>query len=87
VDNALAETTIGLYKSECIRDGSPFRTGPLASLGDVEAVTAGWVHWYNNQRLMDRVGRIPPAEAEAAYYASHAVAPTAHWKRQPSIHR
>jgi putative transposase len=69
-DNALAETTIGLYKHEAIRADSPFRTGPLNTLSDVEAITANWVHWYNTQRLMHRLGRRPPAEAEADYYAS-----------------
>ena len=69
-DNALAETTIGLYKSECVRDGSPFRDGPIASLANLERITAAWVHWYNNQRLMHRLGLRPPAEADAAYRAS-----------------
>jgi putative transposase len=69
-DNALAETTIGLYKHECVRDDSPFRTGPLDRLGDVEQITADWVHWYNNDRLMHRLGRRPPAEYEALYYAN-----------------
>jgi putative transposase len=68
-DNALAETTIGLYKTECIRDDSPFRRGPLTGLSDVEAITADWVHWYNTSRLMHRLDRRPPAEAEADYYA------------------
>ena len=68
-DNALAETTIGLYKTECIRDDSPFRLGPLTGLSAVEAITADWVHWYNTSRLMHRLGRRPPAEAEADYYA------------------
>jgi putative transposase len=67
-DNALAETTIGLYKNECIRVDSPFRRGPLRNLGDVELITADYVAWYNEQRLMHRLGRIPPAEAEAKYY-------------------
>jgi putative transposase len=67
-DNALAETTVGLYKTECTRDGSPFRTGPIATLADLEECTSAWVHWYNTQRLMHRLGRRPPAEAEAAYY-------------------
>ena len=67
-DNALAETTIGLYKNECIRSDSPFRRGQLNTLGDVEYVTADYVAWYNQQRLMHRLGRIPPAEAEAEYY-------------------
>jgi putative transposase len=68
-DNALAETTIGLYKTECIRDDSPFRRGPLTGLRDVEAITSAWVHWYNTSRLMHRLDRRPPAEAEADYYA------------------
>jgi len=74
-DNALAETTIGLYKTECTRDGSPFRTGPIATLADLEEATSGWVHWYNNQRLMHRLGRRPPAEAEAEYYQRALPAP------------
>ena len=70
-DNALAETTIGLYKNECIRSDSPFRRGPLATLSDVEYITADYVSWYNQQRLMHRLGRVPPAEAEAQYYSEH----------------
>ncbi len=69
-DNALAETTIGLYKTECTPAGSPFHTG-LRTIADVEAATAAWVHWYNTSRLMHRLGRRPPAEAEAEYYAHH----------------
>ena len=68
-DNALAETTIGLYKNECVRPDSPFRRGPLRTLADVEIITADYVAWFNKQRLMHRLGRIPPAEAEANYYA------------------
>jgi len=68
-DNALCETIIGLYKTECIRPGSPFRTGPLRTVADLEQTTAAWVHWYNNHRLMHRLGRIPPAEYEANHYA------------------
>ena len=69
-DNALAETTIGLYKSECTRDGSPFRDGLLTTGGDVEKITAAWVHWYNTSRLMHRTGLLPPAEADAAHWNS-----------------
>ena len=68
-DNALAETTIGLYKNECNRADSPFRRGPLSTLADVELITADYVAWYNQQRLMHRLGRVPPAEAEAQYYS------------------
>ena len=68
-DNALAETTIGLYKNECIRADSPFRRGPLNTLSDVEYITADYVAWFNQDRLMHRLGRVPPAEAEARYYS------------------
>ncbi len=70
-DNALAETTIGLYKTEAVRDDSPFRRGPLHRLADVELLTAEWVHWYNTDRLMHRLGRIPPIEYEAIHYATN----------------
>ena len=69
VDNALCENTIGLYKTECVRPGSPFRAGPIRTLSDLENMTSAWVSWYNERRLMHRLGRIPPAEAEAQYYA------------------
>jgi transposase InsO family protein len=70
LDNALAETTMGLYKTECTRDGSPFRTRPIRGLADLEDCTSAWVHWYNTRRLMHRLGRQPPAEAQAAYWAA-----------------
>lgn len=68
-DNALAETTIGLYKTECVRPGSPFRNGPIRTLADLEEATSAWAAWYNAERLMHRLGRRPPAEAEAQYWA------------------
>ncbi|QBI20544.1 hypothetical protein ER308_13875 [Egibacter rhizosphaerae] len=71
LDNALMESAIGLYKTECVRADSPFRRGPLRTLADVELITAEYVHWFNHQRLMHRLGRIPPAEAEARYDAEH----------------
>ena len=74
-DNALAETTIGHYKTEAVRADSPFRRGPLHRLADVELLTADWVHWYNTS-LMHRLGRIPPAEFETGYYAQRAAAKT-----------
>jgi putative transposase len=61
-DNALAETTIGLYKTELIR-----RKGPWRGLGDVEIATMEWVDWYNNRRLHSACGDLPPAEFEALY--------------------
>jgi len=70
-DNALAETSIGLYKTEAVRDDSPFRRGPLHRLTDVELLTADWVHWYNTDRLIHRLGRIPPIEYETIHYATN----------------
>lgn len=68
-DNALAESTIGLFKNEAIRDDSPFRNGPLRVVEDVEWVTAEWVDWYNNRRLHSTLDEVPPEEFEAVYYA------------------
>ena len=68
-DNALAETTVGLYKNECIRADSPFRRGPLRNLGDVEYTTMEWVDWFNNRRLHSVLDYVPPEEYEDAYYA------------------
>src|SRR5262249_2510372 len=70
-DNALADTTIGLYKPDWVRGDSPFRRGPRRTLSDVEFIPADYVSWYNTHRLMHRLGRIPPAEAEARYYAQN----------------
>jgi len=47
--------------------GSPFRTGPIRTLTDLENSTSAWVAWYNERRLMHRLRRRPPAEAEAEY--------------------
>ncbi|HUV32127.1 MAG TPA: integrase core domain-containing protein, partial [Devosiaceae bacterium] len=63
-DNALAETIIGLFKTEVI-----YRRGPWRSLEAVEFATLEWVDWFNNRRLFESIGNIPPAEAEANYYA------------------
>jgi transposase InsO family protein len=63
-DNALAETVIGLFKTEAIR-----RRGPWRNLETVEFATLDWVDWYNNRRLLEPIGNMPPAEAEARYYA------------------
>ena len=64
-DNALAETVIGLFKTEVIR-----RCGPWRSLQAVEYATLEWVDWFNNRRLLEPIGNIPPAEAETRYYAA-----------------
>ena len=64
-DNALAETINGLYKAEVIH-----RRGPWRSLEAVEFATLEWVDWFNNRRLLEPIGNIPPAEAEDHYYAT-----------------
>ena len=63
-DNALAETINGLYKAEMIH-----RRGPWRRFEAVEFATLEWVDWFNNRRLLEPIGNIPPAEAEATYYA------------------
>lgn len=70
-DNALAETNMGLYKSECI-ETDVFHDGPWRGMADVEAATAAWVTWYNHDRLHGTLGMVPPIEYEAAHYATHA---------------
>ena len=69
-DNALAETTIGLYKTELIR-----RRGPWRGLDDVELATLEWVDWYNHRRLHGACDNIPPAEYEATYTPDPTPAP------------
>ena len=64
-DNALAETINGLFKAEVIH-----RRGPWRSFDAVEYATLEWVDWFNNRRLLEPIGNIPPAEAEANYYAA-----------------
>ena len=68
-DNALMESVIGLYKTECIRRG-PFHSGPLRTLADVEYATATWVEWWNNARLHSTLNYRTPAEHEANHYAA-----------------
>jgi transposase InsO family protein len=63
-DNALAETINGLYKAEVIH-----RRGPWRSIEAVEYATLEWVDWFNNRRLLEPIGNVPPAEAEKRYYA------------------
>ena len=65
-DNALAETINGLYKTELI-----YRRGPWRTMEAVELATLEWVDWFNNRRLLEPIGNIPPAEAEALYYAQN----------------
>ena len=62
-DNALAETINGLYKTEVIR-----RRGPWKNIDDVEFATLEWVDWFNNRRLLEPIGDIPPVEYEMLYW-------------------
>ena len=65
-DNALAETIFGLFKTEVIR-----RNGPWRNLEEVEFATLEWVDWFNNQRLFEPIGYIPPTEFETLYDERH----------------
>lgn len=62
-DNALAESVIGLFKTEVIR-----RRGPWKNVEDVEFATLEWVWWFNHHRLLEPIGYVPPVEYEEAYY-------------------
>ena len=68
-DNALAESVIGLFKTEVIQ-----RRGPWRSLEAVEFATMDWVDWFNTRRLLEPIGYVPPAEYEAQYDGQAAVA-------------
>jgi putative transposase len=68
-DNALAESVIGLFKTEVIQ-----RKGPWRHLEAVEFATLTWVNWFNTRRLLEPIGYVPPAEYEARYYEQDAVA-------------
>jgi len=65
-DNALAETIIGLYKTEVIHHHGPWR-----NIDAVEYATLEWVDWFNNRRLLEPIGNMPPVEFESAYYRQH----------------
>lgn len=69
-DNAMAETLIGLYKTELIR-----KRGPWRNREDVELATLKWVDWFNNKRLMGPLGHIPPKEFEAKWYSERQLQP------------
>ena len=77
--DALAETIIGLYKTELIP-----RHGPWKGIDDVEYATLEWLAWFNHRRLLEPIGDIPPAEYEAAYWATQACEDTDRLK-QPSL--
>ena len=67
-DNALAETTNGLYKTECVY--GPDAPRPWDDVDELELATLSWVHWFNEDRLHGHCGHRPPAEHEAAFYAA-----------------
>jgi transposase InsO family protein len=71
-DNALAETINGLYKAEVIH-----RRGPWRNVQAVELATLEWVDWFNHRRLLEPIGNVPPAEADARYYEQIAGMPMA----------
>jgi putative transposase len=71
-DNAMAESTIGLYKAELI-----YRQGPWRTPEQVEIATLEYIDWWNNRRLHTEIGDIPPAEMEAIYYAGKELMDTA----------
>jgi putative transposase len=71
-DNAMAETIIGLYKAEVIHHRGPWR-----NLDAVEYGTLEWVDWFNNRRLLEPIGNVPPAEFEAQYHQSAGQLPMA----------
>jgi putative transposase len=79
-DNAMAESVIGLFKTELIR-----RRGPWPSHDAVEIATLEWVDWFNNRRLYEAIGNIPPAEAEANYYRTTEPSETVQMA-EPSLH-
>ena len=79
-DNALAESVIGLYKTELI-----YNRGPWNGLEDVEFGTLEWVDWWNNRRLLGPIGMIPPAEAEAFFYSQRELVEEAGTQRNESL--
>jgi transposase InsO family protein len=80
-DNALAESVIGLYKTEVIR-----HEGPWKGLEEVEFATLEWVDWFNNARLLETIGYVPPSEFEEAYYADAASLEAEEGLKQESLH-
>ena len=78
-DNALAETIIGLLKTELIRN-----PGPWKNLDAVDYATLEWIDWFNHRRLLEPIGNIPPAELEA-YYLREEVSESTEGLKQPSL--
>jgi putative transposase len=68
-DNTLAESTIGIFKTEAVSKVSPFLNGPLKTIDDVEYATMGWVDWFNQRRLHSTLDYLTPEEFEQVYYS------------------
>ncbi len=79
-DNAMSQSVIGLYKAEAIR-----HEGPWKGLEEVEFATLEWVDWFNNVRLLEQIGYVPPLEFEGAYYAHAAAAESEERLKQESL--
>jgi transposase InsO family protein len=79
-DNALAESVIGLFKTEVIR-----RRGPWRGIEDVEFATLTWVAWYNGSRLLEPLGYVPPSEFEEAFYNRRQASPENGFQGSPRI--
>ena len=79
-DNALAETINGLYKAELVH-----KSGPWKSIEALEWETLNWVAWFNQHRLLEPIGGIPPAEFEALYAQGQAAIPKAAWLKPNSL--
>ena len=79
-DNALADTINGLYKTEVIR-----RRGPWKNIEAIEYATLEWVDWFNNRRLLEPIGNVPPAEFERSYYQQQKESAMVAWLKQPSL--
>ena len=79
--NALAESTIGLYKAECIHFEGPWR-----NVDEVELATLNWVWWFNEIRLHSAIGYVPPVEYEHTYYRSHNNTQEQPLSGEPALH-
>jgi putative transposase len=79
-DNAMAESVIGLYKTECVRHEGPWR-----GVDDLELATLNWVWWFNEVRLHGEIGYVPPVEFENNYYRQMNTQPQPRLG-EPSLH-